>query len=240
MVCADVCIIPLRKLHLKNPTWERKLGKTLSKLQPSKCLGIVFIHFWLSMGICLRETSQFRLGSHTDADFTEVTLAKLHYMPWKTATSSTDLTIMALTTNGNDEISCKQHLNNSHPDCFLSSICARKIISEGKAMVKENRFISTKEVLATIENRATTTSLDGAYLGPSSNLKRRLTDTRMKQHGSINLGKTKEDLFLPPELQKTTDDRRFLLYDNNQGPNRMIIFASDDALDVSTICELTC
>ena len=113
-------------------------------------------------------------------------------------------------------------------------IKARKIIEAGKSLVRENRFVTTREALATINNMATTSGLNGGYIGSTKNLTRRITDVRFKAHGRVSLGETREDVVIPDEFQKTNDGRMFLLHDNGGRENRMLIYATADALDVRT------
>ena len=102
-------------------------------------------------------------------------------------------------------------------------------------MVIESRFTATKDVIRTMEIMATREGISGAALGPSSNVKRRMNDNKQKVQGHANSGSTREAIVVPPALQKTLNDEPFLLYENAAGPNRMLIFASRDALDVSSL-----
>lgn len=116
---------------------------------------------------------------------------------------------------------------------FLFRIAARKIISHGKRMVKENRFVTTKEVMATMEAMAAEQDVSGSSLGRTSNVKHRMNDTKRKTHGLVSIGTCREDIVIPNEYKKTLTGHNFLLHDNNDGSNRMLVFASPDSLDVS-------
>ena len=100
-------------------------------------------------------------------------------------------------------------------------------------MVKENKFAATKDVIRTMEHMATEEGLSGAALGRTANVKRRMNSNKQKAHGYTNLGSDRASIVVPPPLQKTLNDQQFLLYDNAGGNNRMLIFATADALDVS-------
>ena len=99
-------------------------------------------------------------------------------------------------------------------------------------MVRENRFVTTREAVATVNNLATASSLNGGHLGMTTNIKRVLAYTRFKAHGRVSLGDTRSDVVIPAGFQKTNDDRLFLLHGNHDGDNRMLVFATADSLDV--------
>ena len=98
--------------------------------------------------------------------------------------------------------------------------------------MREQRFSAIKDAIEHVEGLVREAGCSAAVLGPTRNLKRRYSDVRFKALGKQNLGNTLEELDIPADLQKTLNDERFLLYDNKRGVNRMIVYASQDALDV--------
>lgn len=99
-------------------------------------------------------------------------------------------------------------------------------------MMKENRFTPMNEVMMAVENMAAEAGVYAAALGPSVNLKRVMNDFRHKTYGSYSLGDNLLDVAIPDDLTKILDAKRFLLYDNGPSPNRMIIYGTNEALDV--------
>ena len=100
-------------------------------------------------------------------------------------------------------------------------------------MVRENRFVTTKDVIRNMEVMANDEGLSGAALGRTANAKRRFNSIKQKAHGYTNLGSDRGSIVVPPPLQRTENGQQFLLQDNAGGSNRMLIFASADSLDVS-------
>ena len=48
------------------------------------------------------------------------------------------------------------------------------------------------------------------------------------------------DVLIPLGYQVTTSDQQFLLYDNNDHDNRLLIFARKEQLDLLNGCEIWC
>lgn len=117
---------------------------------------------------------------------------------------------------------------------FIHSIIGRKIIEKGKEIVKEKRLSGIRDAVLHMENMVEEAGCSAAVLGSTVNMLRRMNDARFKALGRQNLGDTLHDLVIPQHLQVASNGEKFLIYDNNQGANRMLVFATADALDVST------
>ncbi|CAG7824726.1 unnamed protein product [Allacma fusca] len=68
-------------------------------------------------------------------------------------------------------------------------------------------------------------------LGSIGSLKKKIRYSYLKAHGNSNCDSTRGEIDVPVGLTKSVRETEFLLYDNHGQENRMLIFASTDALD---------
>ncbi|CAG7819980.1 unnamed protein product [Allacma fusca] len=126
-----------------------------------------------------------------------------------------------------------QHNHPPDPD----RIAARKIIATAKENALASWCSNMASIMQSVEDEATRVNLDVSYLGRTNSLKRRINDAKVRQFGLQSLGESFATLQIPEPLEKTMRNQRFLLYDNNNATNRVIIFASDDSLDKLSYCD---
>jgi hypothetical protein len=135
-------------------------------------------------------------------------------------------------------LTCGSFLTDEHSHApNPEKVTARKIISQGKELAKESRLATNTGILDRMRTLTSAENLDGVHLGSTNNLKRRLRYTRFQTFGHSNLGDSLGELQLPASFQKNLREERFLLYDNHGNDNRMLIFATDDALDKLSYCK---
>jgi hypothetical protein len=80
-------------------------------------------------------------------------------------------------------------------------------------------------------------SLDAAAIIPQYTASQR-TIQRVRTDKDIPTEpKTFADIIIPPKFQLTASNEQFLLYDNNDNDNRILIFSSKQHLDLLNRCE---
>ena len=72
---------------------------------------------------------------------------------------------------------------------------------------------------------------DGAAVPIYTSSQRTIERKRKKQHIPLPRPRTFDEILIPDELKITNDGKRFLLYDNGDSNNRILILSSDDDLD---------
>jgi hypothetical protein len=80
-------------------------------------------------------------------------------------------------------------------------------------------------------------SSDAAAIIPQYTASQRTVQRLRKDKDIPPEPKSFADIFIPPKFQRTVSNQQFLLYDNDDHDNRLLIFASPDQLDLLNGCE---
>ncbi|CAG7826919.1 unnamed protein product, partial [Allacma fusca] len=104
-------------------------------------------------------------------------------------------------------------------------------------LAQTNRCLQTTQILQVMEEMCEQTQCPMSSLGSGQNLKRKITEARVKAHGKYSLGESVLDLNIPASLQLTTKNERFLLHDSGAGPKRLVVFAAAEDLDRLSYCH---
>jgi len=129
--------------------------------------------------------------------------------------------------------STKDTGNHNHPPS-PEFIQARRSIEIGKKAVTDT--LPTLEAMSKIEETIQHTSHLAPFLGSESSRKRKALRAKRKARGEVDMGKSRETIKIPEDLQITTNKQPFLLKDF-AGPLRILIFATIEMLRILGNCD---